>query len=179
MSTEFSTSPVEDSIGKVNDEVAVGEDLDFQRKWWRFENAAWIVFTLIIVLDLAGVFGRGPVAKAERRSTDGTVDVHYERIERTNSPSILSIDFGKTAIQGGRINLFVSESVVRELATQRVIPAPLSTSVGNGGLTYTFPATRPPASVDLAMQPSAPGLYDFVVGVVGAQPVRARVFVVP
>jgi hypothetical protein len=68
---------------------------------------------------------------------------------------------------------------VRELGTQRVIPAPVTTTVGNGGLTYTFPASQPQASVDLALEPSAPGIYDFVIGVVGAQPVRARVFVVP
>ena len=53
------TKPVEDSVAKVNDEIAVGEDLEFQRKWWRFENIAWIFFALIIVLDVAGLFGRG------------------------------------------------------------------------------------------------------------------------
>jgi hypothetical protein len=67
MATNQISRPVEDSIAKVNDEVAVGEDLDFQRKWWRFENAAWVVFTLIIILDLSGLFGRGPIASAERR----------------------------------------------------------------------------------------------------------------
>jgi hypothetical protein len=179
MVTKPYTKPVEDSVAKVNDEVAVGEDLEFQRKWWRFENAAWIVFALIIVLDLAGLFGRGPIAKAERRSRDGTIDVKYERIERTGSPSILSIGFGNAAIQNGKISLYVSESLVKPLGTQRVIPAPQSTVVGDGGLTYIFPASGAPATVDLALQPSGPGIYDFTIGVVGAQPVHATVFVVP
>ena len=60
MATKTLTKPVQDSVAKVNDEVAVGEDLEFQRKWWRFENAAWVFFTLIIILDLCGLFGRGP-----------------------------------------------------------------------------------------------------------------------
>jgi hypothetical protein len=179
MATKPYTKPVEDSVAKVNDEVAVGEDLEFQRKWWRFENAAWIVFALIIVLDLAGLFGRGPIAKAERRSTDGTIDVKYERIERTDSPSILSVRFGNAAIQNGKISLYVSESLVKSLGTQRVIPAPQSTVVGGGGLTYIFPASGTPATVDLALQPAGPGIYDFTIGVVGAQPVHATVFVVP
>ena len=85
MATKPVSAPVEDSIARVNDEIAVGEDLDFQRKWWRFENAVWVIFTLIIVLDLCGVFGRGPIAKAERHSADGSIDVKYERIERTDS----------------------------------------------------------------------------------------------
>ena len=105
MVTKPISKPVEDSVAKVNDEVAVGEDLDFQRKWWRFENAAWVVFTLIIVLDLAGLFGRGPIAKAERHSADGAMDVKYERIERTNSPSILTIQFAQSAIQNGKIHV--------------------------------------------------------------------------
>jgi hypothetical protein len=179
MVTEPFSKPIEDSVAKVDGEVAVGEDLDFQRKWWRFENVAWVVFTLIIVLDLSGLFGRGPLAKAERRSLDGAIDVKYERIERTDSPSILTVQFAQSAITSGKIKLYVSESLVKALGTQRVIPAPLETVVGDGGLTYTFPSSRPPATVDLALQPSGPGIYEFTIGVVGAQPVHAKVFVVP
>ena len=136
-------------------------------------------FTLIIILDLGGLFGRGPIAKAERRTADGTVDVKYERIERTDSPSILTIQFGQSAIQDGKVKLYVSNSLVKPLGTQRVIPAPQETILGDGGLTYTFPATKPPASVDLALQPSGPGIYDFTLGVVGAEQVHARIVVVP
>jgi hypothetical protein len=179
MATKTLTKPVEDSVAKVNDEVAVGEDLEFQRKWWRFENAAWIIFTLIIILDLCGLFGRGPLAKAERRAADGAIDVKYERIERTDSPSIMSIQFGPSAIREGKIRLYVSDSLVKPLGTQRVIPAPESTLIGDGGLTYTFPASKPPASVDLALQPSGPGIFDFTVGVASGEPVHGRVVVVP
>jgi hypothetical protein len=179
MVTEPFSTPVKDSVTKVNNEIEVGENLDFQRKWWRFENVVWVLFTLIIVLDIAGLFGRGPIAKAERHSADGTIDVKYERIERTDSPSILSINFGPSSIQDGKIQLYVSESLVKGLGAQRVVPAPLTSVLGDGGLTYTFPASKLPASVDLALEPSGPGLYDFTVGVAGAAPVHAKVFVVP
>jgi hypothetical protein len=69
--------------------------------------------------------------------------------------------------------------MVKELGTQRVIPAPLDTVVGDAGLTYTFSASKPPATVDLALEPAGPGIYDFAIGVAGAQPVHARVLVVP
>jgi hypothetical protein len=179
MATESFTKPVENSVAKLNDEVAVGEDLEFQRKWWRFENAAWVIFTLIIVLDVSGLFGRGPLAKAQRRTADGTIDVKYERIERTDSPSIMTIQFGPSAIQDGKIHLYISNSLVKALGTQRVIPAPQDSLIGEGGLTYTFSASKPPASVDLALQPAGPGLFDFTIGVVGADRVHARVVVVP
>ena len=179
MVTEPSTTPVTQSAPRVNSEIEVGEDLEFQRKWWRFENLVWILFTLIIVLDIAGLFGRGPIAKAERRSADGTINVRYERIERTDSPSILTVEFGPSAIQDGKIKLYVSESLVKSLGTQRVIPAPIETTVGDGGLTYTLPASKLPATVDLALQPSGPGIFHFTIGVVDHKPVEAKVFVVP
>jgi hypothetical protein len=179
MVTEPFSTPVKDSVAKVNDEIEVGENLDFQRKWWRLESVVWVFFTVIIVLDVAGLFGRGPIAKAERRSADGTIDIKYERIERTDSPSILSIAFGPSAIQDGKIKLYVSQSLVKELGTQRVVPAPSETVIGNGGLTYTFPASRLPATVDLALEPAGPGLDDFTISVVGGSPVHAKVFVVP
>jgi hypothetical protein len=84
-----STKPVEDSVAKVNDEIAVGEDLEFQRKWWRFEKIAWIFFALIIVLDLAGLFGRGPLARARRHAADATIDVRYGALSEQIRPPFL------------------------------------------------------------------------------------------
>jgi hypothetical protein len=179
MVTEPFAKPVEDTVAKVNDEVAVGEDLEFQKKWWRFENVVWVLFTLIIVCDLSGVFGRGPIAKAQRQAADGSINVKYERIERTESPSILTINFAQKAIQNGKIELYVSNSLVKSLGTQRIIPAPQTTVVGDGGLTYTFPASRVPASVDLALEPTGPGIYNFTIAVAGDPPVNAKVWVVP
>jgi hypothetical protein len=175
----FASKPVEDSVAKVNNEVAVGEDLEFQRKWWRFEKGVWIVFTLILVLDLLGVFGRGWLAKQERRAADGSMDVKYERIERTSTPSILTISFSDSAIRDGHVSLYVSNSLVKQLAAQRVVPAPQSTTIGDGGLTYVFPASKTPASVEFALEPTGPGLRHFVLQVPGFEQVRADVFVMP
>jgi len=179
MSQSFATKFVEDSVAKVNHEVAVGEDLDFQRKWWKFEKIVWIIFTLVLVLDLAGVFGRGWLAKQERKAEDGSIDVKYERIERTSTPSIMTINFGSSAIRDGQATLYVSNSLVKELAAQRVVPAPKSTVIGDGGLTYVFPASDAPASVEFALEPTGPGLRHFLLRVPGSQPVQADVVVMP
>ena len=175
----FSKPAQADDVTKVNDEVSVGEDLQFQEKWWRFERFIWSFFALIIALDLAGAFGRGPLARHELKATDGSTDIHYDRIAREETPAILDIKFGPSVIQQGKIKLFISDSLVQELGTQRVIPAPATTAVGGGGLTYTFPATSLPASVQFALQPSRMGVFHFVIQVVGAQPVNGTVVVMP
>lgn len=58
MSTPARTRSIEDSLPRDRNELSVGENLDFQRRWWRFEHVVWVVYTLIVALDIAGVFGR-------------------------------------------------------------------------------------------------------------------------
>ena len=65
------SKPVEDTVPKVDDTIAVGEDLEFQRKWWRFERVAWIIFALFVLADVLGLFGRGYLANAERAAGMG------------------------------------------------------------------------------------------------------------
>lgn len=176
---ETSTRLVGDTVPKVDGSIAVGEDLEFQRRWWKFERAVWIFFGLIVLCDLLGVFGRGYLAKAERKTADQTVDLHYDRIERANTSTIMSVQFGPSAIQNGQIHLFVSSSVVKDLGARRVVPEPAASAVGSGGVTYTFPATGLPASVDIALSPSYPGIYAFTLGVPGADMLTAKITVLP
>lgn len=175
----FSKPVQADDVAKVNDEVSVGEDLKFQERWWRFERIVWSLFALIIALDLAGAFGRGPLAKHELHAADQSTEIKYDRIEREGTPAILNVQFGASAIQQDKIRLFISDSLVQELGTQRVVPAPEATAVGGGGLTYTFPATSLPASVQFALQPARMGVFHFVIQVIGAQPVNGTVVVLP
>jgi hypothetical protein len=179
MPSASQTKPVEDSVPKVNDEVAVGSDLEFQRKWWRFSRVMWIVFTLIVVADLLGCFGRGPLANASRQTTDGTMDVKYERIERFSTPSILRIEFGSNAIHEGKIQLWVSDDLVKPLGNQRVIPQPSISAVGQGGVLYTFAATTKPATAEFSLEPSKPGVYPLRMRVAGAEEVNLRIYVMP
>lgn len=173
------TKPIEDSVAKVNDELAVGSDLDFQRGWWRFERAVWVLFALIVIADLLGCFGRGFLAKAHIQTADGSLDLKYERIERFSTPSILTVKFGPNAIHDGKVQLWASDSLVTHLGNQRVVPEPAESVLDNNGILYTFP-TRPRSdTVGLALEPAAPGLYDLELRVPGYELLKARIFVVP
>ena len=173
------TEPVTDSIAKVNDEIAVGEDLEFQHKWWRFQRAVWVVFTCLIILDLLGVFGHGYFAKVEAHTPDGVLDVHYERVERYSAPSILRVQFGPGAIHDGKAQLWASEDLVKTLGAQRVVPQPDSSVIGNGGILYTFAASNLPASVEFELEPLSPGTKALALRVPGSQELRLKIFVMP
>lgn len=181
------TAPVEDSVAKVGNELAVGENLQFQRKWWRFEKIVWVIFVVIVLLDLAGVFGRGPAANAHARTKGGMMIVDYERIERFSTPSILTIHFGPSAVKDGKmIQLWVSDTVVNELGNQRIVPQPVSSVIGNGGILYTFASTPLPDLIDFALQPANPGIYHLKMRIPGntleAAPVdqfETKIYVMP
>lgn len=161
MPSPVRTSPVKDNIAKVENDLSVGEDLEFQRRWWRFEHVIWILFGVVIVLDLLGVFGRGILAKTHDQTRDAALNLQYERFQRFQTPSILTIHFGPEAIRNGRIQLWVNDSVIRGLGNQRIIPQPESSVLVDGGILYSFPAGSNPDSVEFALQPSAPGIEDF------------------
>jgi hypothetical protein len=177
MPTQSLESEVKDSVARINDEVAVGEDLQFQERWWRFERVVWIFFALILLCTFLGLFGRGPLASA--KLSNDKMEVRFDRIGRTGTPSLMEVTFTPAAIHDGKVRLYVSETVVRELGAQRIIPSPAETTIGNGGLTYTFPASGTPAFVKFGLQPDGPGIYRMKIGIAGEQPLESRVIVMP
>jgi hypothetical protein len=172
-------TPVQDSVPKVRDEVAVGEDLGFQRKWWRFEKFIWPVLLAIVLIDLLGGFGRGWLAKARRNTPDHAMQLDYERVERASTPSVMTFTFQQNAIHNGRILLYVSDSVVKPLGAIRIAPQPAMSSIGDAGVTYVFLANEAPAMVQIQLEPSFPGLHPFTVRVEGSPSLHGTVFVMP
>ena len=179
MPTQPEYKRVQDDVPRVDGAVAVGEDLEFQRCWWKFERGVWIFFILVLIADLSGLLGRGPLAKAERRAGDGSLHVKYERVERANTSSIMTLLPGNAAIRDGKFRIYVSDSIVKQLGAQRVIPQPESSVLGSGGVTYTFPATTLPLTVQIELKPSFIGMHHFMVAVPGDQAVAAKAFVLP
>ena len=174
------TSPVLDSVPKINEEVAVGEDIAFQRRWWIFERIVWIFFAIILVMTLLGCFGRGYLAKAKLHSTDDGIVAKFDRVQRTGTPSDMTVVLGNNAVRNGEARLFVSESLINKLGAQRISPAPEKTFIGDKGLTYVFPALQTPATVIFSLEPSGPGKFPFTLTLPDSQStVQAEIYVVP
>ena len=176
---EHAINPVEESVPMVSGELAVGEDLEFQRKWWRFERIVWLIFLGILICDVLGLFGRGWLANKRLTTSDGILTLQYERIERASTPSLMTLDFGPRALHNGKIELYVSDSLIKNLGTQRIAPEPAVSTLGDGGITYIVPATRAPALMQIEMEPSHPGLHHFRIQAEGSDPIDASIFVVP
>jgi hypothetical protein len=173
------TRPTGDNISNVNDEIAVGFDLNFQQKWWRFERILWVLFAAIVLAAVAGAFGRGFLSKAVRHAPDGSITVEYERIARYSTPSMLTVQFGPAAVRDGQVQLWLSDAMVRSMGAQRVVPRPVSSSLTQGGVFVTFAATSAPASVQFALGPAKPGFHELALRAPGAQELRLNIAVLP
>jgi hypothetical protein len=168
-----------DDFPRVDGSISVNEDMEFQHAWWRFERIAWYVLAAVLIVDALGLFGQGWLARSQRNAPDGTLHLRYDRIERAGAPAEMTIEFGPAAVRSGQVGLFSSQTIVKELGAQRIIPEPRTSQVGPGGITYSFPATGAPARVSIALQPIKPGIHQIEVGVPGSQPVRASILVLP
>jgi hypothetical protein len=173
------THPVEDSVPKVNDELAVGSDLEFQRRWESVEKTIWIFLIIFLLLSLLGFFGRGPMAKVTAKAADGSMEVDYERFERFSTPSVLTVRLSPSAIHNGKVEFWVGENLVKPLGNQRVIPQPDKSQVGNGGVLYTFPASEGQASIEFQTQPSKIGKTELKMRVPGHSELDLNIYVFP
>ena len=175
----FSTEVDDDSIAKVDNAVAVGEDLTFQERWWKFERVIWSIFVLVLIADVAGLFGQGWLAKATVGDQASHLVVRYERIERATTPSQLDIRFDPAAARNGAFQLFVSDSVIGDLGAQRIAPQPAASHIGNDGVTYTFPTDGGPARVLIQLEPAKIGVHHFTVQVPDHPALHASIVVLP
>ena len=166
-------------VPKVDDAIAVGEDLAFQERWWTFERVIWSLFVLILIADVLGAFGAGWLAHVQVDDPATAMHVHYDRVMRTGTPTSIALQFAPDAASNGAVKLIVSDSFIKKLGAQRVIPQPQTSAITSGSMVYTFPSGEMPGEVDFELQPSAPGLYHFTLQVPGHTAVTRSVVVVP
>jgi hypothetical protein len=126
-----------------------------------------------------GAFGRGPLAKGHLQTSDGSVRVEYDRIERYSTPSVLTVKFGDAAIRDGKAQLWVSDSVLKQLGNQRIVPQPESSELSANGILYTFKSAPQPDSVKFTLQPTEPGVFHMELRRPGAEELRTAVVVMP
>jgi hypothetical protein len=119
------------------------------------------------------------LAKATAQASDASIQVDYERFERFSTPSVLTVRINPASIRNGQVQLWVSQSLVKPLGNQRVIPQPEKSELSQGGIIYSFPASETSASIEFQMQPSAIGKSDLKMRIPGSAEVDLNIYVMP
>ncbi len=84
-------------------DVEIGSDLDFERRWRHVQQALWITFGVLVALGLAGLFGRGPLARARAGSETDPIQVEYDRF---NASAKLKVTIRAARAHCLRVSLF-------------------------------------------------------------------------
>jgi hypothetical protein len=108
---------------------------------------------------LFGLFGGGPLSRAEAITPSGALAVHYERFLHNDTPTTLRLRPGTAQADGWRW-ISLSQDYVDRVAIERVIPAPGRTVVTGRGLRLGFaPVTAEDAGeISIALTPIQAGI---------------------
>jgi hypothetical protein len=155
------SKPAQNSNGLINNELALGDDRDFERIWWRIEIGLWTFLVAVLVLALIGLLGHGPLAYKELSTSDKALEIRYERIAHYKSPAILQVRIHPTLFRDGKAYVHLSRVTVQGMGAQRIIPQPEKSMPDDDGISYLFPPEDPslPLIVSFALEPSRAGLF--------------------
>jgi hypothetical protein len=155
------SKPAQNSNGLINNELALGDDRDFERIWWRIEIGLWTFLVAVLVLALIGLLGHGPLAYKELSTSDKALEIRYERIAHYKSPAILQVRVHPQVFRDGKAYLHLSRVTVHGMGAQRIIPQPEKSMPDDDGISYLFPPEDPslPLIVSFALEPSRAGLF--------------------
>lgn len=156
----------------------VAEDMDLQRKTWKFERCGWVALTGVIALAVLGCFANGPVSSTSAADASGRLRVVYERLQRAGVPTRLELRIASGAQDPVAVHL--SEAFVRSFHIEAVHPEPASQHARKNGVEMVFhPARDGTPTVRLAVRPRGLWLSSSEVGLAGEGPVRLTHFVFP
>jgi hypothetical protein len=156
-------------LSAVDDELEIGFDQTFERKWRRLELASQVVMGLFVLAALVGLFGRGPLSHRTHATADGRLALDFEPLARWGTATQITVHLsgqGQTtspaegAVEPAR--LFVNNAIIEPLGLQQVIPQPDATKAAGGGAVYEFaiPPNRDSALVRFILKPSQIGLVN-------------------
>jgi hypothetical protein len=139
----------------------IGDDEDFEKAWWRVEVGVWLFLCAFLACAAAGLWGRGWLANASASSTDAQLTVRFERILRFKTPSRMEVTISPALNHDGRISLWVSRDLLKQLGMQQVIPQPDRSVPQEDGVTYEWASGTGNHLVGVAfdLQPEAPGMF--------------------
>jgi hypothetical protein len=142
------------------DELEVGFDERFETRWRRTELLSHLVMLAVVLVALAGLFGRGPASHRTVISPDGSLTVDYEPICRYGTTTQVTIHLDTRMLAGRPVAaLTVSPPFAEPMGLQQILPEPLDGASGITGTTYRFAAklSDPQVMLRFVLKPNTAG----------------------
>lgn len=154
----------------------MAESTVFMRRNWQVQRAGWLLMALVVLLGLAGLFGRGPLTR--RNASAPGLTLQYQRVLRLEATE--SLEFTLQARPAGETGLELDSGFVSRTEIERIIPEPREISVSPEGQRLTFLAAGTGSvAVRLLFVPKKLGRLRARFGTPGGTALRVSFFVLP
>jgi hypothetical protein len=164
-------------------DLEINENIDFQRRIWRFQTVGRVVMALVLAAALLGLLGPGLLsngASADSPQTQLGVK-EYERFLRFMKPTTLRIGLEPGAVTEREARVWLDREYIEGVQIQHITPQPERVEAGSKGMTYVFNVEDPNQSTVFSfdLQPQKMGLLQGRVGLEDEEPVSFKQFVYP
>lgn len=153
---------------RINDELEVGFDRVFERRWHRAEIVGRCIMVLFVLAALLGLMGQGPFSHATRIDASRRLAVDFEPVSRFGTATQVTIHI-RDADPGSQ-TVHLSGTFGEPFGLQQALPTPVAQIAAKDGFDLVF--DTPPQSSDitvrLSLKPSAIGRIPLHVGTDGA-----------
>jgi hypothetical protein len=131
--------------------VEIDENLTHERRSWLFERAGWVTLAVLLLLALAGLFGKGLLSYTSASTHDKSLQVEYERFVRFQAPITLRIHLQPEGLSSPKGKVWLSREYLDAIRIEQIEPEPESQETVEDGVLYTFPAQDPNNSVAVTL----------------------------
>jgi hypothetical protein len=162
-------------------DLELDQNLDFERRAWVWQRAAWVMMGAVLFAGLLGAFGGpGPLAKATVGSRDGLF-IHYNHIARLGGTPDLAVSVAPDLVQGDKVVLAFDSELQDTFMFEQIDPQPASVASSGARMLYEFKADQPtqPIRINFHARAGKPGLARGMLGVEGGPQHELSIYVLP
>jgi hypothetical protein len=109
----------------------------FERRWNVFQTVVQVLIGLTIAAGLAGLFGDGPLARAERAVPGTPLVLRYDRFLRAGYPSQMRVTIARP-LDDEHVALDLSADFLEHVSVSATQPRAESVDATPAGVTYRF-----------------------------------------
>jgi len=114
------------------------ESLPFQRREWVVQRIGWVVFALILLAGLLGLFGDGPLA--HRVAASPALQIEYDWLIRRDSPTTWKLT-PRVPPKDGHYRVALDADWAQHFRMHGIQPEPASARLVDGRWEYEFEAS--------------------------------------
>jgi hypothetical protein len=121
---------------RVDDELEIGFDDRFERRWHYAELAGRGFMLLVVAAGLLGFLGRGPFSHRTIVDATGRLAIDYEPLARSGTATLITVHLRRTG--SGNQTLSLDNHFLEPFGLTQILPRPVTEVATGSGLDLTF-----------------------------------------